>query len=266
MSIEIHPTALVAPEAKIGDGSSIGAYSIIGPKVTLGANSKVASHVVIEGNTKAGDGNEFFQFSSIGSRPQDLKYKGEDSVVEIGDRNTIREYVTIQPGTLGGGMRTVLGNGNLLMGSVHIGHDSIVGNSNILANGVAVAGHVRIGNGVTVGGLSGIHQFVQLGDLAFIAAGAMVSQDIPPFCMAQGDRAALVGLNKIGMQRKGLDSAVISEIKRLYRELFVADGPFRQKIEKLTSSVESEAGRAFLHFIANSERGVAHARGGSDSD
>jgi UDP-N-acetylglucosamine acyltransferase len=266
MSIEIHPTALVSPEAKIGDGSCVGPYSIIGPKVTLGTGTKVASHVVIEGHTIAGDGNEFFQFCSIGSRPQDLKYKGEDSVVEIGDRNTIREYVTIQPGTSGGGMRTVIGNGNLLMGSVHIGHDSIVGNSNILANGVAVAGHVKIGNGVTIGGLSGIHQFVQLGDLAFIAAGAMVTQDIPPFCMAQGDRAALVGLNRIGMQRKGLDTNVISEIKRLYRELFVADGPFRQKIEKLTASVESEASKTFLSFITNSQRGVAHARGGSDPD
>lgn len=266
MSIQIHPTAIVSEGARLGEGTSVGPYSIIGPRVVLGNNTVVSPHVVIEGNTRAGDGNQFFQFCSIGSRPQDLKYKGEESTVEIGDRNIIREYVTIQPGTSGGGMRTVVGNDNLFMGGVHIGHDTILGNGNIFANGVAVAGHVTIGNQVTVGGLSGIHQFVRLGDLCFIGAGAMVSQDIPPFCMAQGDRAALVGLNKIGMQRRGYDDAAVHEIKRVYRELFVSKGIFRSKLERLLAESSGGAARILLEFIAASTRGVAQGRANTNQD
>jgi UDP-N-acetylglucosamine acyltransferase len=266
MSIIIHPTALVAEGATLGEGTTVGPYSIIGPKVVLGRNNTVASHVVIEGNTRAGDENQFFQFCSIGSRPQDLKYRGEDSTVEIGNRNIVREYVTIQPGTTGGGMRTVVGDTNLFMGSVHIGHDTLIGNGSIFANGVAVAGHVSIGNFVTVGGLSGIHQFVRLGDLSFIGAGAMVSQDIPPFCMAQGDRASLVGLNKVGMQRRGYDDSAMTEIKQVYRELFVAKGQFRPKLERMRDQVSHEAARTLLDFIFASSRGVAHGRASESLD
>ncbi|NDC37605.1 MAG: acyl-ACP--UDP-N-acetylglucosamine O-acyltransferase [Proteobacteria bacterium] len=266
MSIQIHQTALVAEGAVLGEGTTVGPYSIIGPRVVLGRNNTVASHVVIEGNTRAGDENQFFQFCSIGSRPQDLKYNGEDSTVEIGHRNLIREYVTIQPGTRGGGMRTTVGDGNLLMGSVHIGHDSTVGNGNVIANGVAVAGHVSIGSFVIVGGLSGIHQFVRLGDLSFIGAGAMVSQDIPPFCMAQGDRASLVGLNKVGLQRRGYDEASILEIKRVYRELFVSRGNFRAKLDRLLTEASTGAPRVLLEFISASSRGVAQGRSAVNLD
>jgi UDP-N-acetylglucosamine acyltransferase len=157
---DIHSTAVVAPEAEIGDGCSVGPYSVIGPKVKLGNGCRVGSHVVIEGNTTIGDENQIFQFASVGAAPQDLKYHGEDSTLQIGSRNIIREYVTLQPGTEGGGMQTTIGDQNLFMACCHVGHDCRVGHRNVFANSAALAGHVTIGNGVIVGGLSGVHQFV----------------------------------------------------------------------------------------------------------
>jgi len=268
-SSNIHPTALIYPGAVIGEGTEVGPYSVIGPKVVLGARNRVGPHVVIEGNTRLGNDNQVFQFASVGSRPQDLKYKGEDSTVEIGDRNIIREYVTIQPGTEGGGMRTTIGHGNLFMASSHIGHDGHVGDGNIFANCATLAGHVTVGNFVTVGGLSAIHQFVRLGDISFLAGGAMVSQDIPPYCMAHGNRAKLVGLNSVGLARKGFATAEITKLKVVYRELFVsANGNFKTKLTSLIEKTEkTPLTNSFLEFISSSSRGIAvGARGKDDSE
>jgi UDP-N-acetylglucosamine acyltransferase len=263
---KVHPTAIVAPEAVIGEGTEIGPYSIVGPKVRLGRGNKVGPHVVIEGRTTVGDENKIFQFASVGSVPQDLKYSGEDSSLIIGDRNLIREYVTLQPGTASGKMETTIGSENLFMVSSHVAHDCIVGDRNVLANSVAVAGHVEIGNGVVLGGLCGIHQFVRIGDLCMLAGGSMVNRDIPPFCTAQGDRALLVGLNLVGLERRGVDSHDMKMLRAIYRRLFEDEGALREKLEVLKGEYRDfELANALFDFISTSRRGVTRAKGrGSD--
>ena len=264
MAISIHPTAIVHASAIIGDGSEVGAYSLIGPRVVLGKRNRVGPHVVLEGITTFGDENEIFQFASLGSKPQDLKYRGEDSTVEIGNRNIIREYVTIQPGTTGGGMRTRIGNGNLFMANAHIGHDSLIGDSNVFANSAGIAGHVTIGNWVMVGGLSAIHQFVRIGDLSFLGGGTMVVQDIPPYCIAQGDRAKLAGLNKVGLTRQGFDGAEILALKQIYRELFLAtQDTFKARLSAIKERPHSSVlVKNFLQFVSSTQRGLCLPRKG----
>jgi UDP-N-acetylglucosamine acyltransferase len=260
-NVEIHPTAIVHPDAKIGAGCSVGPYSIIGPRVTLGDNNWVGPHVVIEGITSFGSGNKVFQFASIGSVPQDLKYKGEESTVEIGDNNTFREYVTVQPGTAGGGMVTRVGSKNLLMANSHVGHDTILGDRNIIANSVGLSGHVILGSGITIGGLSGIHQFVRLGDLAFIAGGAMVTQDVPPFCTVHGDRAQLAGLNEVGLSRNGFSEEDVRVVRKIYRGLFHQKGLMKERIAKVRSEYgESKGCSLLVEFVEKSERGICRAR------
>ncbi len=265
MSQDIHPTALVAEGAKIGSGTTIGAYSIIGPHVSLGDNCTIHSHVVIEGHTTIGDSNEVFQFASLGSTPQDLKYHGEPSELRVGSKNIIREYVTLQPGTEGGGMLTSIGDENLFMVSSHVGHDSHVGNGNIFANSVGMSGHVTVGNKVTVGGLCGIHQFVRLGDYSFLAGGAMVTQDIPPYCLAHGNRAELIGLNQVGLKRAGWDSDSVSTMRRVYRKLFYGTGTLKERLAEAQQEYGAlDFAHLFLEFIQSSERGVAQARSKTD--
>ena len=260
-SCEVHSTAIVHERARIGAGVSIGAYSIIGPDVEIGENSQIAAHVMICGHTKIGARNRIFSFASIGSEPQDLKFSGEDSRLIVGDDNIIREYVTLQPGTAGGGMVTTIGNKNLFMVSSHVGHDSVVGSNNIIANNVALAGHVEVGSFVTVGGLCGVHQFVRLGDHCFIGGGAMVVQDIPPYCLAEGNRAQLFGLNTIGLRRRGFDQRTLRELKSVYRELLVRRGSRKQKLDSLLQrDFETPHALGFLSFIADSKRGVASSR------
>lgn len=262
----IDPTAIIDPTAVVGEGTTIGPYSIIGPKVVLGRRNVIGPHVVLTGNTKLGDENTVYQFASVGSAPQDLKYRGEDSTLVIGSKNIVREYATLQPGTEGGGGKTVVGDENLFMVSSHVGHDSIVGNQNIFANGTAISGHCVVGNRVTVGGLCGVHQFVRLGDFSFLGAGAMVSLDIPPYCMAQGDRAALVGLNDVGLERAGIPMDEIAALRKVYRGLFLSrEGKFRERLEVLLSSEGlGEHASRFLQFIKMSERGVATLRRGRE--
>ena len=259
---EIHPTALVDSRAEIGEGTSVGPYSIIGPRVKLGANCKVRSHVVIEGNTRIGDGNTIFQFASVGAIPQDLKYKGEDSLLEIGDNNTIREYVTMQPGTEGGGMITKIGDGNLFMASAHVGHDTIVGNHNIVANLGTLAGHVILGDYTTIGGMSGVHQFTKVGNHAFVGGGSVVTSDVPPYCMAQGNRVKLIGVNTIGLQRRGFSEEDIKLIKKTYRKLiFSKEGTLKDRINALRTEIDDSAAATLLiDFVESSERGIASVR------
>jgi UDP-N-acetylglucosamine acyltransferase len=253
----IHPTALVAPEAQLAADVTVGAYSIIGARVRIGAASVVGPHVVIEGRTTIGARNQIFQFASVGAVPQDLKYRGEDSELVIGDDNRIREFCTLQPGTEGGGMLTQLGHGNLLMNYSHVAHDCLLGDRNIVANGTQLGGHVVIEDGVVIGALSGIHQFVRLGESAIIGAGSMVSQDVPPFCNATGDRARLHGLNSIGLKRRGLPDDAIQALKRAYRLMFQSNLRAVEAIARVRAEIPAipEVER-FVSFIERSERGV----------
>ena len=253
----IHPTAIVDPAAQLDDDVEVAAYALIGPKVRIGRGTRVGVHTVIEGHTTIGGDNQIFHHASVGSIPQDLKYHGEDSELIIGDRNIIREFTTLNPGTTGGGMITRVGDQNLLMNYSHIGHDTLLGSHTIVANGAQLAGHVVIEDWVVIGALVGIHQFVKVGESAILGAGAMVSQDVPPFCNATGDRAALHGLNLIGLKRRGFSPEAVHDIKRAYRIVFrsglkLVDALARARAEVPTSREVEH----FLAFIEASERGV----------
>ncbi|MBN8551236.1 MAG: acyl-ACP--UDP-N-acetylglucosamine O-acyltransferase [Deltaproteobacteria bacterium] len=262
----IHPTAIISEGARIGDGTSIGAYSVVGPNVVLGKNNRVASHVVLEGHTTLGDDNVIFQFASVGAMPQDLKFHGEASTLTLGNRNIVREFVTIQPGTEGGGMKTTIGNSNLFMANSHIGHDAIIGNSNIFANSAALAGHVYVGNYVNVGGLSGIHQFVTLGDSCLLGAGSMVSNDVPPFCIGQGDRAKLAGVNVVGLERRGVSADEIRLVRAAYRDLFMGKGLLKERLEEARREyAASPIVMQLIEFVSASKRGVCSLRKKSPS-
>ncbi len=258
---KVHPTAVVAEGAVIGEGSTVGPYAVIGPDAVIGRGNIIASHVVIEGHTTIGNENHIFQFASIGAAPQDLKYGGEDTILEIGDGNIIREYVTLQPGTSSGHARTVIGSHNMFMACSHVGHDGEIGSYNVFANSCALAGHVSIGSRVIIGGLCGVHQFVRVGDLAMLGAGCMVTKDIPPFCIAQGDRAGLVGINKIGLERNGFSPARVQLLRRLYREMFSGNHTLIQRLAGARENYGKDEGAlAFIEFIEKSERGVTFPR------
>lgn len=253
----IHPTAIVASGAELAPDVTVGPYAVIGPRVRIGAGSTVAAHVVIEGRTTIGARNQIFQFASIGAAPQDLKYHGEDSELVIGDDNRIREFCTLQPGTEGGGMLTRVGNGNLLMNYAHVAHDCVLGDRNIVANGTQLGGHVTIEHNVVIGALSGIHQFARLGESAIIGAGSMVSQDVPPFCNATGDRATLHGLNTLGLKRRGFSDETIQALKRAYRLMFTAGLRVVVAAARIRTRIPDvpEVER-FVAFIESAQRGV----------
>ena len=257
MSINIHPTAIVDSKAQLEAGVEVGPYSIIGPNVRIGARTKVGPHAVIEGYTTLGEDNEVFQFASVGGKPQDLKYRGEPSRLVIGSKNSIREFVTLHPGTTGGRMETTIGDGNLFMANTHVGHDCVVGNHNVFANSAALAGHVTVYNRVIVGGMVGIHQFSRIGDFAMLGGGSMVSQDIPPYCIGQGDRCHLRGINVIGLERGGFSEDDVKMVKKVYRALFSTMGKLSAKIESLPEDFRShEKIIPLLNFIEESERGI----------
>ena len=255
----IHPTALVAPEATLGSNVTIGAYTVIGPEVTIGDGTEIGSHTLIEGETSIGRNNRIFSHAVIGSIPQDLKYHGEKVRLEIGDDNIIREFTLINPGTEGGGGVTRIGNGNLLMGYVHVAHDVIIGDRCILANAATLAGHVELGDHVVVGGMTPIHQFVHIGDYAMIAGASALSQDIPPFCLAEGNRAYLRGLNLTGMRRK-LDRETIDALKQAYRRLFESGLPLKESAESILETDADPAVEKFCRFILESRRGIPFKR------
>jgi UDP-N-acetylglucosamine acyltransferase len=253
----IHPTAVVSSRAELADGVQVGPYAVVGPDVRVGADSWIGAHAVVEGRTTLGAGNRIFPFASVGSIPQDLKYRGEPSTLVLGDANIVREYVSINPGTQGGGMETAIGSGCLFMVSSHIAHDCRLGDSVILSNGVALAGHVTVESHAIVGGLAGVHQFVRLGESSLCAAGAMVSKDVPPFCTVAGDRARLFGLNMVGLRRRGFSTATIRALRRAYRLLFHSGGRRREHVARVRAELGDvpEVGR-LLDFIAGSQRGI----------
>jgi UDP-N-acetylglucosamine acyltransferase len=253
----LHPSAIVDPRAELDSAVEVGPYCVVGAGVKIGKGTKIHSHAVIQGRTTLGEGNVVFPFATIGSIPQDLKYKGEPSELLIGNRNTIREYVSLNPGTAGGGMVTRVGDRNLLMMYCHVAHDCIVGDHNVIANGATLGGHVAIEDFVIVGGLVGIHQFVRIGTSAILGAGSMVSKDVPPYCNATGDRAKLRGLNVEGLKRRGFDKSVIAAINKAYRIAFRS----RLKIEDAVKQIRREIVsipevERFISFIASSQRGV----------
>lgn len=258
MTKEIHPTAIISPSAQLGEGVSVGAYAIIGPNVKIGARTVIGPHVVLDGLTTIGDDCHIFQFASVGAPPQDLKFAGEPSTLVIGNRNTIRESVTIHRGTAHGNMTTVIGDNNLFMAYSHVAHDCVVGNNNVFANGATLAGHVTITDHVIVGGLVAIHQFSRVGEYAMLGGGAMVPNDIPPYCIAQGDRCHLRGINQIGLKRHGFSEDQIGDIKRAYRHLFFGAGRMAERIENFPADLAEGAHvRRLVDFVRSpSSRGI----------
>jgi UDP-N-acetylglucosamine acyltransferase len=253
----IHETALVDRRAEIDSDVEIGPYSLVGKHVRIGKGCRVKSHVVIEGRTTLGEGNVLFQFATVGSVPQDLKYKGEPAELIIGNHNTIREFVSLNPGTTGGGMVTRLGDGNLLMMHCHIAHDCILGSHNIIANGATLGGHVVIEDYVIVGGLVGIHQFTKVGQGAILGAGSMVSKDVPPYCNATGDRARLHGLNIEGLKRRGFGPEKIEALRKAYRIMFRSKLKTRAAIVKIRQELSGYAeAQQLVTFVENSQRGI----------
>lgn len=253
----IHPTALIHPGARIAKGVKVGPYAIIGEHVTLGAGTEVGPHAVIEGWTEIGEENRIFQFSSVGAEPQDLKFGGEKSYLKIGKRNTIREFVTLHRGTEGGGGETVIGDDCLFMAYAHVAHDCRVGNHVILANGATIAGHVEVADWAILGGLSAVHQFVKVGAHVMISGGAMVAQDVAPFTIAQGDRAQTVGLNLVGLKRRGFDEVQLKQLKAAYRLVFRSDLRLEEALRKIAEEAPGEVVGEFVDFIKQSERGLA---------
>jgi len=253
----IHPSAVIAPGAELAADVTVGPYAVIGERVRIGARTLVGPHVVVDGRTTIGSDNRFFPFASVGAPPQDLKYRGEDSELVIGNGNTIREFCTLNPGTAGGGMISRVGDGNLLMNYTHVAHDCRLGNHNVLANGVQLGGHVEIGDHAILGALSGIHQFVRIGESAIIGAGSMVSLDVAPFCNATGDRARLLGLNSVGLKRRGFAPEVQAALKRAYRLMFQSGLKLTEAAQRVREEIPGVAEvERFLCFIEQSERGL----------
>lgn len=253
----IDPRAAVSTGAELDLGVEVGPYAVIGPGVRIGTDTIVGPHAVIEGRTTIGSGNRIFQFASVGAVPQDLKYAGEESELIIGDRNRIRECVTINRGTEGGGMVTMIGNDNLIMAYCHVAHDCAIGNGVIMANAATLGGHVTMEDGSFVAGLSGIHQFCRVGRLAFIGAGSIVVKDVPPFTTVQGDRARLAGLNLEGLKRKGFSPDTISNLKRAYRVLFRTGMVLEEAAARVKAEISGDAHVDYLlEFTLGSERGV----------
>jgi UDP-N-acetylglucosamine acyltransferase len=254
----IHPTAIVEPGAQVDPSSEVGPFAVIGAHVRLGPGNQVHSHAVITGHTTIGAGNRFFPFSAIGGVPQDLKYKGEPTTLEIGDRNTFREYVTVNTGTVGGGGVTRIGSGCLFMASSHVGHDCQIGDGAIIANSVALAGHVVLEDHVHFGGLSASHQFCRVGRLAFVGGMSGVAMDVAPYCMANGSRAELTGLNTIGMQRAGFTEDQVGRVKQAYKILFRSNLGLAEAIAQLEA--ELAAGHPEIEhlvtFLRSSQRGL----------
>ncbi|HSG06433.1 MAG TPA: acyl-ACP--UDP-N-acetylglucosamine O-acyltransferase, partial [Nitrospiria bacterium] len=231
--------------------------AVIGERVEIGEGTRVGSHAVIEGPTTIGRDCQIFPFAAVGFMPQDLKFKGEDSRVEIGDSNVIREYVTIHRGTEGGGMITRIGNNNLFMGYVHIAHDCIIGNHVIMANAATLAGHIHIQDHALVGGLSAVHQFVRIGRFSMIGGGSAVSLEVPPFVSVAGNRAKLFGLNAVGLRRNGFSKDQIAALKKAYQTLFRSKLKTPEAVKKVREEQgDSEEALELAMFIETSERGV----------
>ena len=256
----VHPTAIVDPQATLEEAVVVGPYTVIGPHVRVGAHTSLGAHCVLDGYTTVGAHCEIFTGAVIGSIPQDLKYEGEKSELLIGDRNRIREYVTINPGTKGGGGKTVIGSDCLLMAYSHVAHDCLIGNHVVIANSAALAGHIVIEDRAIVGGLVGIHQFVRVGRLAMVGGCSRVVQDVPPFSTCVGYPAKVFGVNAEGLRRAGHAPEVRDQLHRAFRILFHSGLAMPTAIEQVTRDVNhSPEVSHLLEFIRQSKRGVCRA-------
>lgn len=255
--MNIHPTAVVHPGAKLSEGVEVGAYSVIGEHVSVGKGTRIASHVLVEGWTTIGERNHIFPFSSIGTPPQDIGYKNEETYLLIGNDNVIRECATIHRATTKEDRSTVIGNGNFLMAYSHVAHDCKLGNNIIMANSVALGGHIVIGDCAILGGIVAVHQFVQIGSYAIIGGQSAVSQDIPPYVSAAGNRAKLYGLNLVGLKRRGFSDDIINTLKKVYKIIFRSGLTQEEAFRRVES--EFAGSREAMHlveFMKRSKRGV----------
>jgi UDP-N-acetylglucosamine acyltransferase len=257
MSKLIHPTAIVDPGAKIAANVEIGPYSIIGPDVDIGEHTVIGPHVVIKGHTKIGRENRIFQFSSLGEVPQDKKYAGEPTRLEIGDRNTIREFCTFNLGTAQDAGVTRIGDDNWIMAYVHIAHDCQVGNKTTFANNAQLAGHVTVEDWAILGGYTGVHQFCRVGAHVMTAVGTVVLQDVPPYLMAAGNTATPYGINVEGLKRRGFTAESLSALKRAYRTLYKSGLLLEEAKIKLAEEAKTQPDvQRFVDFLAVSKRGI----------
>jgi len=255
----IHPLAIVSAKAKLAAGVTVGPFSMISDNVAIGSNTKVGAHCVIEGNTTIGKNCEIFTGSVIGSRPQDLKFKGEEVFLEIGNNNIIREYCTLNPGTQEGS-KTIIGDNNLFMAYAHVAHDCHVGSGCILANNATLAGHVAIEDMVVIGGIAAIHQFVRVGRLAIVGGCSKVVQDIPPFSTCDGHPARVYGLNLIGLRRKGVSRESIKKLDQAFKIIFNSGLSVKHAVEKVEKELEKSQELTYLvNFAKNSERGLTRS-------
>jgi len=257
MAVSIHPTALIDPAARLGENVTVGAYTIIGAEVEIGDGTWIGPHVVINGPTKIGRDNRIFQFASLGEMPQDKKYAGEPTRLEIGDRNTIREFCTFNRGTVQDAGVTRIGNDNWIMAYVHLAHDCQIGNHTIFANNAQLAGHVHVGDWAILGGFTVVHQFVQIGAHVITGMGTILLQDLPPYVTASGNPSAPHGINSEGLKRRGFTSAAIMAIKRAYKTLYKSGLSLEEAKDVIQAQSEEHPELDLLvEFLARSERGI----------
>jgi len=253
----IHPSAIIDETATVADGCEIGPYSIIGAHVEIGAGTVIGPHVVVKGPTRIGENNRIFQFASVGEDPQDLKYAGEPTELHIGNNNVIREYATINRGTVGGGALTKIGDHNLFMAYIHIAHDCQIGDHTVFANGASLAGHVTVGTHAILAGFALVHQFCTVGEHAFVGLNSVANRDVPPFMMVVGNYAEARGINKNGLRRRDFSDDAIGALHRAYLALVRQRGDRSQAMTSLEPlAVEFPEVRRFMDFISNSERGI----------
>lgn len=253
----IHPSAIIHPGAELDADVEVGPFVVVGEHVKIGRGTKIGPSAVIEGWTEIGEYNQIFHLSSIGAIPQDLKYKGEKTFLKIGDRNIIREFATLHPGTVTGDSETTIGNGNLFMAYCHVAHDCHIGNHVIMANGATLAGHITVEDHAKVGGLSAIHQFVRIGAHVMVGGGAMVGQDVPPYTIAAGDRATLHGLNLVGLKRAGFSDEILADLKKAYKILIRSNLRTEEALDRIRKEIAmSPEITHFVEFVEKSERGI----------
>lgn len=256
----IHKTAIIEEGAKLGENITIGAFVIIGSNVSIGDGTVIDSHTVIDGKTTIGKNNHIFSHAAIGTIPQDLKFDGEDVELIIGDNNKIREFTLFNPGTIGGGSITKIGDNNLFMGYTHVAHDVIIGNNCVFANGATLAGHVEVDDFVVIGGLTPIHQFCKIGTHVMVGGASAVAQDIPPYCLVEGNKAVLRGLNLNGLRRRFKDRSDINAIKSAYKALFESGNPLADVANELLETSENEHVKELASFVVNTKRGIPYNR------
>ncbi len=263
---QIHPTALVDPNAELAADVTVGPFSIVGPNVRIGSGTVIGAHTTVEGHTTVGAGNRIGPYASVGGVPQDMKYANEPTRLEIGDRNTIREFTTIHTGTVQDQGLTRIGNDNWIMAYVHIAHDCMVGNNTVFSSNAQIAGHVQVGDWAILGGMSGVHQYVRIGAHAMLGGASALVQDVPPYVIAasdkNGNKATPHGINVEGLRRRGFDAAQITALRQAYKLLYKSDLSFddaQNEIAALLGPADPSAAeslRSFLDFLAGTQRGI----------